>query len=352
MNDDNDTPIRITTEEANAAPVDDQLQPIAAYPELAASAEPSAYATSVPHRNRSTWIIVTLLALVGCALAVMFVLSRGHDGSTDPRGQDSSIDPTIVRSVDAGLTRDQLSLASPQIFGMWRESDGVLGEDRSSWTGSACVLQKNSDGVLWLVTNDHCLGLGALAQADSVTDGVPDVTSYALQVAFPSGETRPVLRIARRVGDIDLAIIEIDGSGLTEGRDYQFLPVLDDVTLLSPGDRVVAVGSPHGLFGTQTFGHVSALRSSIPGSQRCVTIQTDAAINPGNSGGPLFLESAGRYAWIGVNTQRAMDPNTGGQAPGIGFAIHVSEVLNSEYAWYEANTSGVDRAIKEALGIR
>jgi S1-C subfamily serine protease len=47
-------------------------------------------------------------------------------------------------------------------------------------------------------------------------------------------------------------------------------------------------------------------------------IQTSAEINPGNSGGAL-VDIAGRV--IGVPTLAATDPELGGSAPGIGFAI-------------------------------
>jgi S1-C subfamily serine protease len=47
-------------------------------------------------------------------------------------------------------------------------------------------------------------------------------------------------------------------------------------------------------------------------------IQTSAAINPGNSGGAL-VDIQGRV--IGIPTLAAIDPELGGNAPGIGFAI-------------------------------
>jgi putative serine protease PepD len=47
-------------------------------------------------------------------------------------------------------------------------------------------------------------------------------------------------------------------------------------------------------------------------------IQTSAAINPGNSGGAL-VDIQGRV--IGIPTLAATDPELGGSAPGIGFAI-------------------------------
>ena len=67
--------------------------------------------------------------------------------------------------------------------------------------------------------------------------------------------------------------------------------------------------------------------------------QTDAAINPGNSGGPLFKQVNGRYFWIGVNTAKI------NEADNLGFALDAQSVMDSEYAWYNATTQGVQNFI-------
>jgi S1-C subfamily serine protease len=54
-------------------------------------------------------------------------------------------------------------------------------------------------------------------------------------------------------------------------------------------------------------------------------IQTSAEINPGNSGGAL-VDIQGRV--IGIPTLAAIDPELGGSAPGIGFAIPSDRVLD------------------------
>ena len=54
-------------------------------------------------------------------------------------------------------------------------------------------------------------------------------------------------------------------------------------------------------------------------------IQTSAEINPGNSGGAL-VDIQGRV--IGIPTLAAIDPELGGSAPGIGFAIPSDLVLD------------------------
>ena len=83
----------------------------------------------------------------------------------------------------------------------------------------------------------------------------------------------------------------------------------------------MAIGNPLGLSSSVTQGIVSALdRSSSEGGGITLpnTIQTSAPINPGNSGGAL-ADIQGRV--IGVPTLAASDPQLGGAAAGIGFAI-------------------------------
>jgi S1-C subfamily serine protease len=81
------------------------------------------------------------------------------------------------------------------------------------------------------------------------------------------------------------------------------------------------MGNPLGLQSSVTEGIVSALGRSVaePGGNALPdVIQTSAAINPGNSGGAL-VDLAGQV--VGIPTLAASDPQIGGSAPGIGFAI-------------------------------
>jgi S1-C subfamily serine protease len=78
-----------------------------------------------------------------------------------------------------------------------------------------------------------------------------------------------------------------------------------------------------------TFGIVSALNRSAseapngPAGELTGLIQTSAPINPGNSGGAL-VDLQGQL--IGIPTLGAIDPETGTQANGIGYAIPVDRV--------------------------
>ncbi len=60
-----------------------------------------------------------------------------------------------------------------------------------------------------------------------------------------------------------------------------------------------------------------------PGATLSNAGQTSAAINPGNGGGALVNLSC---QVIGIPTLTATDPEIGGTAPGIGFAIPATTV--------------------------
>ncbi|MDF1839647.1 MAG: trypsin-like peptidase domain-containing protein, partial [Planctomycetota bacterium] len=107
---------------------------------------------------------------------------------------------------------------------------------------------------------------------------------------------------------------------------------------LMPGERVIAIGNPHGQTYTVSNGIISGLHRDVQVGGRFQQkfeglIQTDASINLGNSGGPR-LNVHGEM--IGINTVM----NTA--AENIGFAIPVDrirEVLtehlfpNAQSAW-------------------
>jgi serine protease Do len=115
---------------------------------------------------------------------------------------------------------------------------------------------------------------------------------------------------ARLVGvdrETDLAVLKVDAAGLP------FLP-LGDSDNVSPGDLVLAFGSPLGLENSVTMGVVSAVGRQLQPEDPMVYIQTDTPINPGNSGGPL-VNAEGEV--VGVNT---LIWSKSGGSEGVGFA--------------------------------
>lgn len=170
--------------------------------------------------------------------------------------------------------------------------------------GSGFVM--STDG--YIVTNEH------------VVSDARDIEVY-----FPDGETYT----AELVGSdrlTDLALLKIEAGNLPH-------LTFDTDTAPIPGEWVIALGNPFGLFEAAepsvTVGVVSAtnrnLQSGRDGRLYRNMIQTDAAINRGNSGGPL-VNALGDV--IGVNT--AIFSDSGGSV-GIGFAVPAAravEILN------------------------
>jgi 2-alkenal reductase len=113
----------------------------------------------------------------------------------------------------------------------------------------------------------------------------------------------------------DLAVLKMDGSAPSVAR-------LGNSDMLTPGESVIAIGSPLGDFkNTVTVGVISATGRSIDTGEGYLIenlIQTDAAINQGNSGGPLVNL---RGEVVGINTLVVRSSGTGAVAEGLGFAV-------------------------------
>jgi S1-C subfamily serine protease len=115
------------------------------------------------------------------------------------------------------------------------------------------------------------------------------------------------------------------------------------------------MGSPYGLTDSVTQGIVSATGRTVTGptiSGQPPTVirdavQTSAAINPGNSGGALILLSG--YV-LGIPTFTAQDPELGGPAEGIGFAIPSNTVV--DIGRQLINTGKVTKSDRASLDIK
>jgi S1-C subfamily serine protease len=167
----------------------------------------------------------------------------------------------------------------------------VVQIETASGLGSGVVLDKSH-----VVTNAHVVG-----SATTVT-----VTLY-------NGKRYPGHVVDAFVPN-DLAVVRITAPSL---RPIE----IARSAKLQVGQFALAVGNPLGLRSSVTFGIVSALNRTVTeenGAAIPDTIQTSAPINPGNSGGAL-VDLQGRL--IGIPTLAASDPQMGGAAVGIGFAI-------------------------------
>ena len=180
-----------------------------------------------------------------------------------------------------------------------------------SAAGSGSGVIVNRGGTI--ITNAHVVG-----------------NSRTVRVGLQSGqELQGIVR--GRDPSVDIAVVQISGGGFPSAP-------LGNSDQLQVGQTAVAIGNPFGLERTVTTGVISAVNRSIGGNFEPL-IQTDAAINPGNSGGPL-LDARGQV--VGINTVVLRDPQSGGAASGLGFAIPIN--LANEIARQLIATGRVRRA--------
>jgi len=156
------------------------------------------------------------------------------------------------------------------------------------------------------------------------------VSASEIEVDFPSGyKTRG--EIIGTDADSDIAVLKVDAPP----EELFPLPLGDSDSLLV-GQTVVAIGNPHGLYGTMTAGIISSLGRTLPSLHEAPEggsfytaggiIQTDAAINPGNSGGPL-LDLNGEVVGVNVAIQSTNFDFSGQPInSGIGFTIPINIV--------------------------
>jgi putative serine protease PepD len=205
----------------------------------------------------------------------------------------SSSSSSSTNTVDSGAVTPGLALQGAIVKVVQSVSPSVVQIQDQVGLGSGIVL----DAAGYIVTNNH------------VVTGAKSLT-----VTTSNGSQYPAKLVGTLPSD-DLAVIKISGADLKAAT-------FGDSSKLNVGDLAIAIGNPLGLRSSVTDGIVSAFRQDVSEGSNGVTlpsvIQTSAAINPGNSGGAL-VDIQGRV--IGIPTLAATDPELGGSAPGIGFAI-------------------------------
>jgi len=246
-----------------------------------------------------------LTGAIGGGYAVYQVMNQYEVNSVAP----TTIDQAITQPVSS-LTINTTDIETTIVDAVQQVGAAVVTvtgtiPGQMSFFGRTADATVSGSGIFisdrgYVLTNHH------------VIEGAQDI-----QIILSGGEKYP----ASLVGSdqfSDIAILKTEAT-------VPAVVNLGNSDLLSPGETVIAIGSPLGEFvNTVTVGVVSAIGRSIDsgsGYQIENLIQTDAAINQGNSGGPL-VNLAGQV--VGINTLIVRDSSSGTVAEGLGFAIPIN----------------------------
>ncbi len=244
-----------------------------------------------------------------------------------PATTATSSPPTSAPATSAAGPDTATGLQQAYIDVIRRVLPSVVEIRTATGLGSGVIFDKAGD----VVTNAHVVG---------------DAQSFQV---FLAGSVTP-LRAALRGSypPDDLAVIKVTNPPrLTPAR-------FADSSKLQVGQIVLAMGNPLGLASSATDGIISATGRTVSepasnGSEGATlpdAIQTSAPVNPGNSGGAL-ADLAGPV--VGIPTLAAADPQLGGAAAGIGFAIP-SDIVTS-IAGQIVKTGHVTNSQRAALGV-
>ncbi len=206
------------------------------------------------------------------------------------------VSPAVVQVFVTGYSSDESGLSN----------ESLLTRQRSS--GSGVIIDPEG----FIVTNSHVVQ-GAL-RVQVLLSANLDQGSPGKSILKSRGRIVPAA-ILGLDSETDLALLRIEGGNLPHLE-------LGDSDLISPGQLVLAFGSPFGLENSVTMGVVSAVARQLRAEDPMIYIQTDAPINPGNSGGPL-VDAEGRL--MGINT--FIYTQSGGNE-GVGFAAPSNIVKN------------------------
>ena len=241
------------------------------------------------------------IVVAGCGSA-----ATGHPASANGAGVFAAASQTVAINIPAvlpGATSTPatslaisgsaaLALQEQMVAVIKQLSPSIVVIETDAGLGSGIIYDQSGD----IVTNAHVVG-----------------TATTFKVTLSNGHIYTGTLVGSYPPD-DIAVVKINAPGLTPAT-------FGDSSQLSVGDFVLAMGNPLGLQSSVTEGIVSALSRQVSepaGNALPDAIQTSAAINPGNSGGAL-VDLNGHV--VGIPTLEAADPQLGGAASGIGFAI-------------------------------
>ncbi len=200
---------------------------------------------------------------------------------------------TVV-SIDIGLTTQAGGL-----FGQ------ILGEQRSSASGSGVIYSEDENGI-YIITNNH------------VVEGA---TSIAIRL--DDDDEPATATLIGRDPSTDLAVIYVTKDELkAKGINNYLVSQIGDSDELAVFDQVYAIGNAAGEGKSGTAGSISALSKTIPtdSGNEIEAIQIDAAINPGNSGGALVNQDG---ELIGINFAKIVAT----ELEGMGYSIPINDAV-------------------------
>ncbi|GAC1344061.1 MAG: trypsin-like peptidase domain-containing protein [Candidatus Dormibacteria bacterium] len=292
----------------------------------------------MPRFLRRARTILVLLPL-SSAVAACSVVPTTTQSSASPSGSGASHGPS-----SAGSTAK--SSQSPADNGSAGPPGGQTAANNPGATLQAsyvAVYKKVRLAVVQIQT-DRGLGSGIVFdnRGDIVTNAHVVDQASQFKVTFADGKSRSATLVGSFFAG-DVAVVHVDGLSVQPAT-------FADSTKLEVGDIVMAVGNPLGLSSSVTSGIVSAVGRTRPegnGNTLPDLIQTSAPINPGNSGGAL-VDLNGNV--VGIPTLAASDPQLGGAAGGIGFAIPSNTAR--DIAAQLISTGRVTQSHRAFLGIR
>jgi S1-C subfamily serine protease/RsiW-degrading membrane proteinase PrsW (M82 family) len=301
-----------------------------------------------------SWGLLALDALVG----VVILRRRWRRATTPDRPRTAPL--TLAATVVAALVLAGCSSAAAGAGGTSSSSSAASASASppAAAAPSALALQQQFVQVVKqvgpsvvLIQTSQGLGSGIVfdATGDVVTNAHVVEGADSFQITLANGRQYRARLVGSFAAD-DVAVLHIDAGGLHPAS-------FADSSRLQVGDVTLAIGNPLGLQSSVTEGIVSALGRTVNEDNGVAlpnVIQTSAPINPGNSGGAL-VDLEGQV--VGIPTLAATDPEMGGAAAGIGFAIPSNtvrdiagqlisqgKVTNSHRAWLgvevAATTSG------------
>jgi putative serine protease PepD len=254
-------------------------------------------------------------ARIASALSVGTLLVAGCGGS-------GNATPSTTTATSADSSPSSATSLEQQFVAVVRQTQPSVAQIQTDQgLGSGVIFDANGD----IVTNAH-----VLAGASSI------------RVTLADGRQFPARLVGAYAPD-DLAVVSVGaGHALKPAR-------FGDSSKVEVGDIVLAAGNPLGLQSSITDGIVSAVGRNVSEGQGVVlpnAIQTSAPINPGNSGGALVDLQA---QVIGIPTLAAGNPQAGGTAAGIGFAIPSNIV--QDIAGQIVRNGRVVNSHRAALGV-